>query len=181
MARLFIAIDLPPDRSAALATLRNEELGARWTPVEQLHITLRFLGDVDETEVEPLRERLRGVASPSFRVSGEQLDTFPSRRRPRVLVARVSSDSNLIRLREEIERVVIELGFEMETRPFQPHVTLARFKRAAPRKVRQFIKDHSTRSIEPFIVSQFHLYRSDLKPSGAEHTVVESYDLDEAP
>lgn len=180
MPRLFIAVDLPPDRTDALAALRDDALEARWTPAEQLHITLRFIGDVEDRPTEELRERLRDVAASPFALAGVGLDVFPSRRRPRVLVARVGSEPFLARLRDEIDRIVVAEGFEADTRPFNPHVTFARLKRAGPRAVRHFLKAQADLTIEPFRVTQFHLYRSDLKPSGAQHTVIESYDLDES-
>lgn len=177
MPRLFIAIDLPADRSDALSALRDDSLDVRWTPANQYHITLRFIGDTGEETVEALRNDLRAVEVPSFSISGEGLDVFPSRRRPRVLVARMSTHPELELLREEIERTVVRYGFDPESKPFNPHVTFARVRRGSPREVRQFLKANAGITLAPFSVTDFHLYRSDLQPSGAQHTVLESYGL----
>lgn len=177
MPRLFIAIDLPPDRTDAVAALRDDRVDARWTPVDQYHVTLRFIGDAEEETVEALRKDLRAVDVPAFSMSGSGLDVFPSRRRPRVLVARMSMQPELEKLREEIEAVVLRHGFDPERKPFNPHLTFARVKRGSPRDVRQFLKANGGLTLAPFPVTEFHLYRSDLQAGGAEHTVLESYGL----
>lgn len=177
MPRLFVAVDLPQARRTALAALRDDRLDARWAPADQLHVTLRFVGEAAPDAAEALRASLRDVTVPGFTLSAEGLDVFPSRRRPRVLVASVRAEPRLARLRDEIERVVVAQGFEAEARPFNPHVTFARLKRAPPQEVRRFMKENAGLAIDPFAVTQFHLYRSDLGPDGAEHVVVESYPL----
>ncbi len=177
MRRLFIAVDLPDDRTRALTALRDDELPARWTPAEQLHITLRFIGEAGEAAADELRRALRHIDAGSFTLSGSGLDVFPSRRRPRVLVARIGEAPPLAALQAEVERVAQAQGFAPEKKPFNPHVTFARLKRARPRDVRQFLKSNAGVTIEPFEITAFHLYRSDLLPTGAEHTVLESYEL----
>jgi 2'-5' RNA ligase len=181
MPRLFVALDLPPDRARELSTLRNDTLNARWTPAHQLHLTLRFLGQVDGAAESALREKLRGVRMAPFSLSGDGVEALPSRRRARVIVARIDAEPRLTALQAEIEHEVVDRSIEADTKRFFPHVTLARLKQAAPREVRRFLIAHADAGIEAFRVTQFHLYRSDLSPSGATYTVIESYDLEAEP
>lgn len=177
MPRLFIAIDLPDDRIDRLRELRDETLDARWTPPDQYHITLRFLGDTNEAKARELRERLSGLDLPPFPIGGEGLGVFPSIRKPRVLVASVNEDPRLLALHGSIARVARELGFEEERKPFNPHVTLARLKNEAPRSVRRYMKSRHNFRIAPFVVDAFRLYESRLGAAGAEHEVLQHYPL----
>lgn len=175
MPRLFVALDLPPERAHTLTALQVDALHARWTPAHQVHLTLRFVGRVDEPTAAALRVRLREVHLPPFSVAGSGLDVLPSLRRARVLVARIDAVPPLMRLQGEIDSIVVEQGARAESRPFFPHVTFARLKHADPREVQRFLTAHAEVTIEAFPVTGFHLYRSDLTPSGATHTVIESY------
>lgn len=176
MPRLFVAIDLPDDLVDAFSTLEDASLDARWTPPEQFHLTLRFIGAVDEDKAQVIAEKLSQIDSPPFEVSGEGLDVFPSRRRPRVLVARIHATPPLTSLQSRIDEKLLELGIEQDRKPFNPHVTFARPK-ASPREVRVYMKKHLDFQFAPFVVERFHLYKSDLGPSGAVHTVLRSYEL----
>lgn len=177
MPRLFIALDVPAAVRDALIALRTEALdGARWTKPEQLHCTLRFLGDTPEEQVPTIEAALARIDAPpslSLEISG--LTAFPSRRRPRVLVARVTPTNDLMDLQRQIEDAVQELGFEPEDRPFRPHVTVARLKRADARAVHRWLRAHSVEAA--FEADAFHLYASVLKPSGAVHERLASFAL----
>lgn len=177
MPRLFIAIDLPSDRHVALSSLRDENLAARWTSPEQYHLTVRFLGDVDDETTQELKERLEGIDLPSFLLAGEQIGVFPSRRKPRVLVAHVNEEAGLMALHSELNDATREMGFADDRKPFNPHITVARFKSASPREVRTYLKEHDRFSIEPFAVESFRLYKSELGSEGAVHTVLQEYPL----
>lgn len=177
MPRLFAAVDIGPGQAAALEQLRDETLKARWTPPDQFHLTLRFLGDVEEDTSDQLIEVLAEAKVEPFELGGDGLDVFPSRRRPRVLVARIDRHPQLMRLQQQIDRRVLGLGIPEDRRSFNPHVTLARLKGAGPQEVREFMKQHADFRLGAFRVDRFHLYRSDLGPNGAVHTVLETYRL----
>lgn len=177
MSRLFIAVDLPDDRSSGLQNLQDDALSARWTSPEQYHLTLRFLGDTEDPQAEALQERLTEIDLPSFLLGGEGLGVFPSVRKPRVLVARMNEEPGLAALQSRIADITTEIGFKEERKPFNPHVTVARLARVSSQEVRSYLKNHDGFSIEPFVVDEFRLYESQLGSAGAVHTVVQSYRL----
>lgn len=167
MRRLFIALDVPPDVCESLAALRVEMPGARWAPPNQLHCTLRFLGDTPDERIPDLEAALAGITSSPLDLRLDGFTAFPSRRAPRVLVARIAPDDALSSLQRQIEAAARDLGFEPEERPFRPHVTLARLKRADARTVHAYLRSHDTEAA--FAAEAFHLYASTLTPSGAVH------------
>lgn len=177
MPRLFIAVDLPEDRTTAFRSLQSDDLSARWTPPEQYHLTLRFLGDVEADAASELESRLESIDVPSFLLGGERLGVFPSIRKPRVLVAHISGEPGLMALQAEISDLTLELGFPDDRKPFNPHITVARLKGAAPRRVRAYLKVHEGFAVEPFAVKAFRLYESRLGPEGATHEVLQEYPL----
>ncbi|MEX0822228.1 MAG: RNA 2',3'-cyclic phosphodiesterase [Rhodothermales bacterium] len=177
MPRLFVAIDIPSEHAAALTGLQDEQLAARWTPASQLHCTLRYVGEVEDEVAGRLRDGLRQIERPTLTLATAGLDVFPSRRRPRVIVARLRDHPVLTRLRVDVETIVTDQGFDPDQKPFHPHVTIARPKGATPRDVRRYLKTHTDLPLQTFDVNAFHLYRSDLRASGALHTVVETYEL----
>jgi 2'-5' RNA ligase len=177
MPRLFIALDVPDAVRASLASLHTDNLdGARWTKPEQFHCTLRFLGDTPEEQVAGVESVLAGLATPRpLALHLDGLTAFPSRRRPRVLVARIAPDDDLLALQQRIEDAVQRLGFEAEDRPFRPHVTVARLKRADASAVHAWLRNHTAETA--FTAEAFHLYASILKPSGAVHKRLASFPL----
>jgi len=184
MPRLFIALDMPAPVRDALAALRDDDLdGARWTTPEQFHCTLRFLGGTPEEQIAKIKAALARIDAPTPSTGSGQalglaidgLTAFPSRRRPRVLVARVMPTNDLMDLRRQIEDAVQELGFEPEDRPFRPHVTVARLKRADARAVHRWLRAHPLEAA--FDADAFHLYASTLAPSGAVHERLASFPL----
>lgn len=176
MPRLFVALDAPPDVAETLASLRVDLGSARWTPPEQLHLTLRFLGEVTAEAVEPLTTALAAVESAALELDLEGLGVFPTQRRPRVLFARVVPDAALTTLQARIDAAVQALGHAPDEKPFHPHLTLARLKRPDARAVRQVTRAHRDLQLS-FTARQFHLYQSTLTPTGAVHEVVASFEL----
>lgn len=177
MARLFVAVDLPSGHAAAFQRLHHPDLQARWTPPNQYHVTLRFLGDADDHRTEQLKSRLEDIDLPSFQLGGEGLGVFPSKRKPRVLVAHVNEEPGLMALQEFVDDLAVETGFGEDPKPFNPHVTLGRLTKATPRVVRSFLKQHADFSIDPFVATEFRLYESNLESDGSVHTVLREYGL----
>jgi 2'-5' RNA ligase len=177
MPRIFVAVDLPVDHAAALQRLHDADLPARWVPSDQYHVTLRFLGDVDEERTRRVMNELESIDLPAFQLGGEGLDVFPSRRRPRVVVAHVNEEPGLMTLQQQIEEIASGMGFDEDRKPFNPHVTFARLQEAAPRDVRAYMARHSDFKIEAFSAEQFRLYKSELGSDGAVHSVLQRYPL----
>jgi RNA 2',3'-cyclic 3'-phosphodiesterase len=170
--RLFVAIPLPAKLKAILAGLRTELDGARWVPIENLHLTLRFLGETHEDAAEALVGELPLIAFEAFEVEINGVGTFPNVRDPRVLYARVVPTSYLTSLQQDVERMTESLGFEPESRPYRPHITLARLRRPDPRNVRTSIR--SMRVEAAFVVESVGLYQSELTAVGARHRLLVS-------
>lgn len=177
--RLFIAVDLPPDLRPLVAQLCQGIGGARWIRPEQLHITLRFLGDTPEEQLADLRKKLRMVAVPGFPLTLTGPGVFPpsgGRKPARVLWLGLDPPRPLQALKLAIDSV---LGPDPEAaqRGFSPHLTLARFPSRPRHDLEDFLTEHAGFTAGPFPVQGFHLYRSTLRPEGALHEIVESYPL----
>lgn len=134
MLRLFIAINMWTEikrrLEAALAPLRDAGLPIRWTEPDSYHLTLKFIGDVAETDVEGISEVMRTVVTQyqPFTMSLDGFGVFPSLRRPRIVWAGLSAGPGLYSLREELEQRLAALGIPVEERPFHPHCTLGRVR-----------------------------------------------------
>jgi len=187
--RTFVALELPPAVRSVLAdqqTRLQNHLTAqrittlRWSPVENIHLTLRFLGDTSRTQRDALIEGLRTVASTwspfSLRLAG--LGCFPNCRAPRVLWQGVAGDlAALGALQADVEALVQQIGFAAEERPFSPHLTLARARRNAARPALQqtgrtltaLMADTPPPGIT-FDVDHLVYYQSELRPGGSIYT-----------
>ncbi len=148
--RLFVALELPPSHRASLAGVceRGRRGGVRWVPAESVHLTLKFLGDVDEEMVPRLKEALVAVAAAAepFALSLSGGGCFPNARAPRVVwVGLGEGAEEAAALARAVERALQPLGFAAENRPFKPHLTIGRVKdprAAAPtaaRKIEQLL------------------------------------------
>lgn len=175
--RLFVAIDLPEEVKSHLARLARGLAGGRRVPVEQLHLTLRFIGDTETPALEKLKSALKEVAAESFSLEVGGIGHFPPSRFPRVLWVGVTPSPVLLRLQEEVELAVQSAGIPPDSRPFSPHITIARLKDAPLDRVRRFELEQGSFTAGSFTVESFHLYASRLSAAGAVHTVIESYPL----
>lgn len=177
--RSFIAIDLSEPVSAELAEFQRElkKCGpdVRWTRPENIHLTLKFLGDIEKERADEIAEKLKGVCAGlsgfSLRISGTGV--FPDRRSPRVLWAGVELNDEIIRLRKAVEDTAASLGFEREKRRFSPHLTLGRFRSSRCNKeVVEIIEASSEKMFGIIEVDSVLLMRSDLGPKGAKYTKI---------
>ncbi|MBM4285921.1 MAG: RNA 2',3'-cyclic phosphodiesterase [Deltaproteobacteria bacterium] len=177
MLRTFLAIDLPGSVRPALAQVQEElrRCGAdvRWVPVGNIHLTLKFFGEIAEARVEPLCAAAGEVAArqASFRLQLTGAGAFPSLKNPRVVWMGVGGDLPVVgALHRQLEAAFEALGFPREGRPFAPHLTLGRVK--SPRG-RERLTDCLSRLVDPetppFPVSEIILYRSILSPQGATY------------
>jgi RNA 2',3'-cyclic 3'-phosphodiesterase len=172
--RVFVALNLPPEvrrsLAASLEPLRQRQLPVRWTPEESLHLTLKFLGDIEGTEVPRLRDTLHTVAGDhaplTLSISG--IGAFPSLRRASVLWVGVAPDSPLMSLQHDVEIALSRLGYVRDQKPFRPHVTVARTQNGArPLDVERLAPSHEFADTAPVLTMD--LMRSHLSPGGASH------------
>jgi len=177
MPRLFVAIDFPEAVRARLATLAGGVPGARWVPAEQLHLTLRFIGEVDRGRLDDIAEALAAIDARGFAVRVKGVGHFPPRGAPRVLWAGIEDGAGPARLHGKIEAALARLGVARDRRKFFPHVTLARLRGAPLGRVRDFLALHAGFASEPVAISAFHLYSSLLGTGGAVHRIEASYAL----
>ncbi len=187
MKRLFIAVELPDDVKAGLAglqrTLRPYLIEAAWVRPEGLHLTLKFLGDTPEDRIPAVRDACERAVRPfsAFSIELKGIGVFPDWRRPRVLWVGVeTTGATLGALQAAVERAVEALGFPPETRPFVPHLTLARVKQSHPaalQKMREREKSVLERSYGIVWVRQVTLFESRLHPQGAIYTPLAHFPL----
>lgn len=175
--RLFIAIELPEDIKRALGRLRVDIPGARWVPAEQIHLTLAFLGEVQETTVGRLTGELSQIQTPEFNLCFTGTGCFPDRRRPRVLWIGLGPEPRLKTLAARVHEAVLACGIPQEERPFSPHITLARLKLPAARECGAFLDQHQQEILPPISVREFTLFQSRLTPQGAVHSPIKSFRL----
>jgi len=175
--RLFLALTLPEEVRATLAVLPQKIADVVWTPPEQWHLTLRFLGDVSADAREALAARLRDVRVEPFVLALDGVGTFPPNRPPRVIwVGTGAGHPRLFQLRQKIDDAILAIGLEADLRTFHPHVTLARCHAAGP-GLAQWLHRHHAFAGPAIRVDAYDLYRSDLQPAGAVHTRLERFPL----
>ena len=177
MSRLFVAIDLPEEIVAQLQGICYGVPGARWVQAEQMHLTLRFIGEVDGGVFQDIKEGLASVRAEGFFLQVKGLGLFPPRKTPKVLWAGIAPVEQVSALRNRIENSLVGLGLEPEGRKFSPHITLARLHDTPIPRMGRFLAGNNLFATEPFPVSEFHLYSSELTSKGAFHTLEASYPL----
>ncbi len=175
--RLFIAIDLPHPLQKKLSAFKQEFLHCRWVPEDHLHLTLRFVGDAEEELAKNIQLSLQSIQAQPIELSLIGLGCFPNERYPRVLWIGMEANQGLEKLQKTIEQKLQELGIFAETRPFTPHITLARFKSPNPKGLSNFLAHHGGFHSDPFRVEEFYLYSSTLSPKGAIHEKIGTYPL----
>jgi len=178
MIRLFVGLVLPETIAGRLALLGGGIPGARWMDAEQLHLTLRFIGEVDGAQSDNIRLALSAVRSPAFRLTLAGMGHFGEGRKLRALWAGVAPAPDLDGLQKRVESLLVRAGLPAETRKFKPHVTLARLRDAPLARVTDFLVAHGLFSAGPFAVEEFHLFSSHPSSAGSVYDVEESYALD---
>jgi RNA 2',3'-cyclic 3'-phosphodiesterase len=176
MPRLFVGLEIPDEIGDRIALLRGGIPGARWIDVENYHVTLRFIGDIDEVTADDIADCLLRIRRRSFSVSITGLGVFGGRQ-PHSVYAAVTPNPALMELQAELERMLQRLGLEPEGRKFTPHVTIARTKGAQGRDVAQWLNLRGGFSAGPFIVDRFVLFSSKASVGGGPYLVEEAYGL----
>ncbi len=181
LLRTFIAVDIPPGIQQAIqqhVDYLRKAIGdpVRWVPVQNIHLTLKFLGDVSPSNVDVLTQMLRAEADscPSFDISVGGLGSFPNSKRPRVLFIGTHAPAGLEALQHGIESAAARLGYEPDLRPFSPHLTIGRVRDTASaadlQRIRKTLEEIKIDSLGTARVDSVHLYKSDLKPGGSVYT-----------
>lgn len=176
--RLFVAIDFPDTVKDQLSALQSDIPTARWVSRDQMHLTLNFIGETDR--IDAVRDALAGVQASSFDLTLSGVGRFPKRRRepPRVLWVGIDTEPALQDLYQQVTDTLSGIGFAPESRPFSPHITLARLKTQNPlAEVDEFLDDHRGLRVPPVAVSEFILFSSVLSPQGARYTHEAIYPL----
>jgi 2'-5' RNA ligase len=186
MPRLFTAIEIPPLVRQHLALMRAPLAGAKWIEAEDMHITLRFVGDIDGRTAEEFADLLAGIQARPFTITIKTLGAFGGRD-PRVLWAGVEAGEELDALYRANERAARAAGIEPAGRDFKPHVTLARMRGARQHAVARFLEENGAFRSEPFVATRFVLLSARPGSGGPPYGVVEAFpfegavDLDEIP
>ena len=181
--RSFVAVELSGEIKEKLRSLSSRlQKGASFFPVrpswvnsDNIHITLKFLGNVDESRIGEIKESMNLIAARAapFTLSAAGLGVFPNRRQPRILWVGITEGKDiLVALQKEIERKFEGLGFEREQRPFHPHLTIARLKYLkGTAALLQVADQHQPLSeLGEWHVTEMVLFKSVLKPDGAVYT-----------
>jgi len=179
MPRLFIAVDLPPSTIAALLQVRPRPVpGLRLANASQMHLTLHFIGEAETSE---LIDALINVQAPEFSLVVQGVGKFPHHGAPTVLWAGIPLHEGLLKLHAAIADVLRAAGFPTETRPFAPHITLARCTRELARgAVDEFLDRNDCLSLPSFAVTEFHLYSSGLTGGPPQYHCERSFMLSAA-
>jgi len=178
MYRLFVAIDLPEEIKNAVEGIAGRDLaGARWVPREQLHLTLRFIGDADEKIFQSAKNALASVRGTPLFLTMKGVGHFPPVREPRVLWVGMEESGYLRDLQNKIEQSLINAGIAADERSFSPHITIARLRETPLAEVASLEETHRQFSAGPFPVEEFYLYSSSLTREGAIHRREAAYRL----
>lgn len=174
--RLFVALSLPDFVAESLAVLQSGVPGARWMSREQLHLTLRFIGEVDGGDASAVDDALSLIEAPRFSLALKGVGEFGGKK-PHALWAGVRDKEPVSFLQRKIEVALQRAGTAPEQRKFLPHVTLGRLKATTPGRVMDFLADHALYASETFDVEAFILYSSKPTPNGSLYRAERAYRL----
>ena len=176
MPRIFTGLEIPVEVSQSLSMLRGGLPGARWIDQENYHMTLRFIGDVDDSVAHEVASLLGRVRRTAFQLRFDSLSSFGGRR-PRAVIAALAQTPALMELQAEHERLMQRVGLEPEGRKYTPHVTLARLRDSSSREVADYLSTRALLASLPFTVSRFVLFSSRASVGGGPYVVEAAYPL----
>jgi 2'-5' RNA ligase len=176
MPRIFTGLEVPLDIARHLSMLRGGLPGARWIDPENYHVTLRFIGDVDDVVAHEVASMLGRVRRTTFELRFDQLSSFGGRR-PRALVATLAQTQALMELQAEHERLMQRVGLDAEGRKYTPHVTLARLRDSSSHQVAEYLSERALFGTPSFKISRFVLFSSRASVGGGPYIVEAAYPL----
>jgi 2'-5' RNA ligase len=176
MHRLFVAFPLPPAIRARLLAAMGGIPGARWQRDDQLHLTLRFIGEIDRPAAEDAALALAAVHHPPIEIALYGTGQFESRGRPNAVWAGITPRDALAGLHKKVDQALVRAGRPPEGRAYLPHITLARMN-AQSGAADKFLEAHAALASPSFTLTHFHLYESHLGREGASYEVVQRYAL----
>lgn len=176
MLRLFVGIEFPPQLKLRLSLLCSGITGARWVDAGNLHLTLRFIGEIDEGLAADVDEALVRLKARPFALQLAGIGTFGGNR-PHALWVGVEKNPELLALRDKIEQALVRIGLEPEGRRFAPHVTLARLRDPVLDQLGQFLARHAQFRAEPLPVEHFSLIASFPTKAGSVYEDQADYKL----
>ena len=185
MIRAFLAIDVPPDYRAGMAevqeALKRSGADVRWVAPANIHLTLKFFGEIAEAQVEEITTAAAAIAAatPAFRLQAQSVGTFPNAKNPRVIWLGLGGQTDVLAdLVQHLEDAFLPLGFPAEKRRFTPHLTLGRVRSSRGREeLQRQMANLVLPPFQEFKVTGMVLYQSTLRPSGAFYTPLRTIGL----
>lgn len=177
MIRLFVGIPLPDDIVQHLHGLAAGLEGAHWISRPNMHLTLRFIGQVDEVQAADINDALSRVHGTAFEASLAGLDAFGRGHMVHTIWAAVNGGAPLSQLQGKVEWAMVQADLEPERRKFTPHVTLARVRKSPKGSAAAWLADHASLIKLPFNVDEFVLFQSHLGRHGAHYEQLAQYPL----
>lgn len=176
--RLFAALSVPDDVAQALARRQQGLPGARWRPLDALHITLAFFGEIDGRRADDLEAELSRVSGQAFEISLSGVGAFGEGHRTHAIWAGVAPSEPLNVLAGRCRAAATRAQVPLESRDYRPHLTLAYLKpQTDPKRIGAWITGHNLLASPPFRVDRFGLYSSVLTSSGSHYTLEREYPL----
>jgi 2'-5' RNA ligase len=176
MLRVFVGINLPENAKEALG-LYCQNLDTEWVKKENLHITMSFVGEVDQVSYRTLLSELERIDLNKFEIKIKGVGYFKSKKGPRTIWAGIDRSSDLIKLKDEIDGVLEELGINFDRRTFHPHVTLARPKGLSYDLFNKYMEEISKDSELLIPIDSFEIFSSKLTDDGVEYAIENQYHL----
>ena len=177
MLRLFVALGLPPECRADLSALAGGIPGAKWVPPDNYHLTLRFIGEIENWRAQEVDDALAAIRGTAFELSLHGLGTFEKAGRIHSLWVGAERNETLAHLQNKVETALQRIGLAPERKRFSPHVTIARTDRAPPEKVIAYVQAHNLFRAAPVQVDYFTLFSSRLGKEASVYTPEVEYDL----
>src|ERR1700744_4660879 len=174
--RLFVALSIPDNVAHGLMLLQGGVPGARWQAREQLHLTLRFIGEVDGRDARALDDALAGIDAPAFEMQLHSVGQFGAKL-PHSLWAAARQNDLLEHLQRKVDTAIRRVGQPQDAHKFTPHVTLARMRHPEPGRVLEWLTHHALYTSAEFSVTAFNLYSSRLTSDGSVYRVEQEYPL----
>jgi len=175
MVRLFTALELPEIAKDRLMATMGGLKNVRWQTRDQLHITLRFIGDVENGTADEITAALKAIRFDPIKVKITGVDFFGKSKKPRQAWAGIENGEPLKKLNKKISQAIEAAGIPKEERKYTPHITLARFKGKPGSKLETFLDHNGGLLIPPFEATGFVLFQSHLGQEGAHYEVIEHY------